>query len=185
MKKMVSGLVIATLASIGVAQAEGDVYGGIYYAAHDAGYDEGFSPTSIGGRIGYERFFSEFGNGTGFVAGGEARVGGGMSNSSINDGAQALELGTTYGAYVRLGYSTGIVTPYALIGFTSIEGHFLDVTRGYNNDFANDSLSYGVGLDYNLSERTNIGVEYLAEVDKLEDTDDSINAFNFVTKFKF
>ena len=96
----------------------------------------------------------------------EARLGTGVTDDSVDAGGTEVDVSLRYlvGAYLRAGAKVGDAAfPYVLLGFTRA-----DVERESLVDSstqAETDVSYGVGVDFNLSGLT-VAVEYANLVDK-------------------
>lgn len=98
---------------------------------------------------------------------GEVRVGFGVGDDSIDiEGIDVdFEVDNVLGVYLRGGAQVGDgFFPYAVVGFT--RGEFtVSIPAGTYSDDESD-LSYGVGLDVNLTETLTVNGEYMSYIDK-------------------
>lgn len=168
MNKLLPSLLVASAITTLPAISMADDTHGKRYAAIDIGFmtveDESGSSTSeadithVVGRVG------------GYLNDNlalEARLGTGVTDDSVDAGLAAdvdVSLRYLVGAYLRAGAKVGDAAfPYVLLGFTraDVESEYL----GNSDTKAETDVSYGVGVDVNLSGLT-VAVEYANLVDK-------------------
>lgn len=182
--RLVHGGIIALLAfglAPAAAQAEGLYFGGNYSAfqfTDDSIDDEIIKPDGVVLRLGIEPTR---------VFGLEARGGIGLQSDEreFNGGSLEFELDELYGGYAKLGIPLGdAVTPYAIGGYTRVEGSasatVLGVTASGSETWEDES--WGGGLDVNLSESLALNLEYMRYLDK-EDQELSAVSVGFRSAF--
>ncbi|MDC0664279.1 porin family protein [Marinobacter sp. SS21] len=102
----------------------------------------------------------------------EARGGFGVDDDRI-DGAE-LSMDNFFGGYATLNLANeSPATPYAIIGFTRIELE-LDTVFGTFKDDESD-LSYGLGVNLEMSKELSGNLEYMRYFDKDDDTIDGLS----------
>ena len=169
MKLMRNGLVVAcalVMAPVS-AQAEwaGPYAGG--YLTHDSGdaqditYGSGpfdIDGTGVGVFGGYNFQYGAF------VVGGELDLSLGRISGEDGDYQLPLTIDRTIAVDLRAGYDMGQVMPYVTVGL--VRGSYTSDHAGANNsaDFATgtlDGMSYGIGVDWKVSDRSFVRVEAL------------------------
>ncbi|MDC0948292.1 outer membrane beta-barrel protein [Gammaproteobacteria bacterium] len=185
LKKMIFGAVAAAIA--GSAMADG-VYVGALMNEHDI--DE-YSPGTFMGRLGYELLRSEWGNGTGWRFGVEGRYGFDTTASSVSNAAResSVRVNDLYGIYARGGWSTGIVTPYLMLGFSEAKLRYESIAADgsrVNADVDDSGFSWGLGVDYDITPQYAVGVEYMSYLGSDVDLiGDGLQAFALTAKAVF
>jgi len=164
--------------STAIASSENGIYSGVQYA--NAAYDKNgvpdLEPTLAVFRIG-----SMFNEGFGF----EGRIGIGLSDDAtrfndpdLGNADFKIDIENFLGLYL-LGRS-GIgdaASVYLLLGFTaSVVTASIDTaaTTGSVSEDESD-LSYGFGLDFNISDSYSLNIEYMSYLDKDDFTVDTIS----------
>jgi len=108
----------------------------------------------------------------------EGRLGIGLGDDAIN--GVTLEASRILGVYGK--FSIGEkVSPYVILGLTSIELDSNVTESGTENDF-----SYGIGADINLSDKSAINIEYMNYYDKSDGPlDTEISTIGLGYQFKY
>ncbi len=105
---------------------------------------------------------------------GEFRVGFGVVDDTIN--GSTYELNTLFGIYIRgAAQISDTVKPYILLGASRGEVS----SNGYS--FTESDMSFGAGVDFKLSDRNSLNLEYMSLYDK-DGSDITALALGFVTK---
>ncbi|MBD3648422.1 MAG: porin family protein [Pseudomonadales bacterium] len=160
LSKAMMGIVMSCLA-VGTANAETGYYGGSFafvdYSEEGIGDDA--SLNILYGRLG-TRFNENFS--------GEIRAGIGIGDDSVNVlGTDVdLELDTLFGAYVRGGIQASeTLYPYVILGYTRGEATASVSGFGSVSDSESD-VSFGLGVDFDVSKTLTINFEYMNYLDK-------------------
>ncbi|WP_203143005.1 porin family protein [Marinobacter mangrovi] len=102
---------------------------------------------------------------------GELRVGSGVTDDSttIYGVDASLELKNLFGGYLKAGIPTGtLIYPYVIAGFTRAELE-VSASDGYysasNSDSGSD-VSYGAGINLNITDNVAANIEYMQYYDK-------------------
>lgn len=116
----------------------------------------------------------------------EGRLGTGLSDDGLTvSGVQlTVDIDNFYGVYFKGMLPTGSITPYGLIGFTKSKLTFTGSVPGFTiaGSDSESSLSYGVGVDFQLSKTTAINLEY-AQLVKGDGY--KLNGFSVGVAFRF
>lgn len=108
----------------------------------------------------------------------EARLGTGVSDDSLY--GISLDLNYMYGIYAKAGFEANGFYPYAVLGYT--KGELEASYSGYHYNESDNDLSYGVGVDYALTDRVSGNIEYMSYMDK---DDYELNGFSAGFTYKF
>lgn len=165
LKALAAGIVLGALPI--TALADGLYLGANYamfeYTNDDIDDDEEVNPDAVILRVGIE-MADWFGL--------EARGGLGLDEDSTSIsgvGRVSAELDELYGAYARFGLPMGdMVMPYVIGGWTHVGGKGeLSVPGGIGATASEDwdDVSWGGGVDVNLSETIALNVEYMRYID--------------------
>lgn len=147
-----------------------NVYADDYYAGgtflvldySESGFEDA-SLNALGGRIG-RQFNENFS--------GEIRAGFGVGDDSVNVfGTDVdVELNHFFGGYLRGGIPVGpSLYPYAIAGYTRGEAEASVSGVGSVTESESD-VSYGIGIDIQLSENLDLNIEHMNYLDK-DDTE--------------
>lgn len=138
-------------------------YAGIYagasytYMIADGIGSEEYAPTALMIKGGYElhKYLAvELRGGTGITDG--KRTSSGVDRT--------LEIKSFYGGYLKLQSGGKSVNPYLMVGYTKGDVDFsVGATQFDDND---SSVSYGIGVDGEMSENTYLNFEYMNYYDK-------------------
>jgi opacity protein-like surface antigen len=177
MKKILTLIVLCVLvSSINASANEGSKYFGINLSRgeySEDGISEDFNPLAIIGKFGYcvHKNFAI-----------EGRLGIGLTDDEkeVYGYDVSLELDSLIGFYGK-----GIldlnerIQAYGLIGLTRAEGTV--EASGYSESDDDTGLSYGIGIDFELSNKIYVGLEYVSYLSK---SDFDLAAFSVgITKY--
>lgn len=162
MKKILGAIiVILVCSSINADANEGSKYFGVNITRgeySEDGISEDFNPVAVIGKLGYcvHKNFAV-----------EGRLGIGLmdDDKDINGYDVSLELDSLIGVYGKgfLDVNEKIQI-YGLIGLTRAEGTV--EASGYSESDDDTGLSFGIGIDFDLSNKTYIGLEYMSYLSK-------------------
>lgn len=161
--------VISMSAGVAADSTHGKRYIGLNFGFYEQEFpasSESASLTSIDGRMG------------GYIndnAAVEVRLGAGILGDEI--GTSDVDLNYQLGAYTRIGALFDNIYPYVLAGFTRAEVGLSNP----NADYAETDISYGLGVDMNVSNLT-VNLEYAQLVDS-GDVDLGGFALGFTSSF--
>lgn len=118
----------------------------------------------------------------------EARGGVGLSDDSTSVagiGRASAEIDWLYGAYARVGVPVmDVAMPYVIGGWTRIEGEAELSTGGVGTSTSGnvDDVSWGAGVDLNVSETVALNLEYMRYID---DSSDEVSALGLGLRTAF
>ncbi len=113
--------------------------------------------------------------------GGEVRIGLGLDDDSLGNGTK-VEIDRQYGAYFRGQFPNSMpIRPYGLIGVTRVETTH-DYRAGGSSSKNYSDLSLGLGVDFTVSPKVFLSVEYLRAVDS---SGDEVNNLAFGVNGRF
>ncbi len=156
-----TGLLSLTLHS----HAFADNYAGISYSNSRIGF---ISAANVGGIHG------KFGSDIADYMQIELRIGAGIDN---DDGFGQVGIESLVGTYIRLGLDTEKFYPHLLLGYTE-----LDLETRFGNSGGDSDISYGLGVDYSITDDWDINLEYIIYYDK-DNVDVRSASFGFSRRF--
>jgi opacity protein-like surface antigen len=166
--------VAATLIAAPSLASAAEGWNGFYAGAHVASTDTELSFAGLSG--------SENSNAAGLHLGYNYGVSGnlvlgGELNYFRQDGTDLGIDGdlTTQRAKIRIGYDLGILMLYGVLGYAQI---------GDGTD-DEDGSTYGVGLDYKITDSLILGAEILRDAYSVEGIDLDVTSFNLRISYKF
>ena len=170
--KIHRAMVIATfttLVPVNQALAQNFYVGGGISAIEysESGISDDADLTALYGRVGTK--FNDY-------LSAEIRAGFGIDDDEVEAFGVDIdtELENFYGVYLRGGIPTNsIAYPYVVLGYT--RGEIEASVPGFSLSESESDVSYGVGLDLNLTDRVTLNLEYINYLDK---DDVEIDGFN-------
>lgn len=116
----------------------------------------------------------------------EGRLGFGIGDDDVNFLGEnvTLEIDHYYGIYGRIGAQVEQFYPYVLLGYTSGETTASVLGQSFSAD--DSDLSYGVGIDFNVSDTIAINAEYMNYLEGSEaGSDYELSGFSLGARFAF
>lgn len=118
----------------------------------------------------------------------EGRTGLGVTDDSISENGFKVTMETkrSIGGYVLAGIPTQTpIYPYAILGYTGIKSEITARINGatvLNDSGSDDDVSYGLGANIAINEKSDVNVEYLV---LYEDSDVEISALTAGLMYRF